>query len=398
MRLDPSHRDRLGRALPVLVVVALLVAGVGGWLTYTAYADPGTRTETRTVTEWSTTPAVEHSAVVSEDNEVFPVGDRLSDRPVYYTQVMPMLDGTYRFGYAAAGGGDVTARTELTLVVRSVAEGDGTGAGTVYWSVTEGLGSAERASLGPGGTLDTSFSLNASRLAGRLERITESLGGTSGQVEVAVRARTRVEGTVDGSEVSRTVTTDVPMDVSASTYSIGPAPGGQPFSRTREVQVERSYGPLWTVGGPLLLVVGLLAAVGLGVAARSGRFDLTDRERALLAHDRARSQFDEWVTTGRVPDDALAGATVPVDSLEGLVDVAIDTNERVVEDPDRGRYYVLAGTTTYSYEPPAAVVPAVEAAAGTGPPAASGGADVDDGSDADEGGDAASTEGADDES
>lgn len=352
--LAPALRNRLGTLAPLLLIVALLVAGVGGWMTYTAHADPGTRTETRTVSQWTTATGVQHSAVVREENEVFPVGERFSDRSVYYTQVMPVLDGTYRLRYTASESGTMTARTELTLVIRAV---EGTEQGeseTVYWRVTDPLANATATDVRAGETVRTSFDLNVSALDARVERLGESLGGTSGSVETFVRARTTLEGTVNGRDESRTLTTEIPLQLDDTTYSVGAAGDERTFPRTRPVTVRQSYGPLWSLGGPLLAFLGLAAVAGLAYAVRTGRFDLTETERARLEYERAYAEFDEWVTTARIPDEALEGATLTVDSLEGLVDIAIDTNNRVIETPDSG-FVVLDDGLVYTFTPPGGV-------------------------------------------
>ncbi|WP_267164203.1 DUF5305 family protein [Halovenus salina] len=68
-----------------------------------------------------------------------------------------------------------------------------------------------------------------------------------------------------------------------------------------------------------------------------------------------RDEVDEWITTGKTP---TAGDTseVEVDDIERLVDVAIDTNQRVIEDSRTGTLSVQTPTTIYRYVPPAAAV------------------------------------------
>lgn len=48
----------------------------------------------------------------------------------------------------------------------------------------------------------------------------------------------------------------------------------------------------------------------------------------------------------------LENPHIQVSSLEGLVDIAIDTNSRVINDPDRQGYFVLGDGVCYTYFPP----------------------------------------------
>ncbi|WP_181687091.1 DUF5305 family protein [Halorhabdus salina] len=71
---------------------------------------------------------------------------------------------------------------------------------------------------------------------------------------------------------------------------------------------------------------------------------------------------DEWITTGRVPGVNLAAETIDITVLEGLIDVAIDPNSRVIEDGRRNACFVLDDGRRYRSERPhnpAAVLPVV---------------------------------------
>jgi len=91
---------------------------------------------------------------------------------------------------------------------------------------------------------------------------------------------------------------------------------------------------------------------GLVYARRKGRLVVTDRERQWLTYRSTREEFDDWITTGRVPDAAVDQSVVEVDTLSGLVDLAIDTDNRVIEDRARGACLVLAEDCWYRYETP----------------------------------------------
>jgi hypothetical protein len=101
-----------------------------------------------------------------------------------------------------------------------------------------------------------------------------------------------------------------------------------------ERTVAVAPGPLRAFGGPVLLLVAVGACVGLAAGRRRGALTVTEREREWLAYRDARSEFDEWITTVRVAEPDR-DATIEIESLEGLVDVAIDTDRRVLVDEER---------------------------------------------------------------
>ncbi|WP_241996948.1 DUF5305 family protein, partial [Halorubrum sp. SD626R] len=74
--------------------------------------------------------------------------------------------------------------------------------------------------------------------------------------------------------------------------------------------------------------------------------------REILHVHQQEQVFSEWITRGTFPSEREYEATVLVDDLEGLVDVAIDTNKRVIKDEQLGVSTVLDGDYVYVYVRP----------------------------------------------
>jgi hypothetical protein len=104
-------------------------------------------------------------------------------------------------------------------------------------------------------------------------------------------------------------------------------------------------------GGPFLFLLGLTGLSAVGYYHRNAP-PLTETERTWYDYRQTRAEFDEWITTGRVPQELSERPVVTTASLSGLVDVAIDTGERVIEDEDRSAYFVLGESQWYRYEMP----------------------------------------------
>jgi hypothetical protein len=332
----------------VLVAVLVLTALVGGWLTYTTHVDPGTHVETRTNVVFERTVGFDHGATVSRQNSVFPMGARLSDREVYFTAIAPVLDGSVASTYDSPHGDPVELTTRLTLVTRSVARrGD---AETVYWSVSEPLASPSTVTVTPGETVRTRFSVNVSEVTERADTVRDELGNSPGRTEALVVADLQFAGRVGGQRVDTPVDYVLRIEPGGGTYEVTEPGGGTEAVRVTEREVvENDYGPVRSAGGPALFVVPLVV-VGLLLYGRSvGRLSVSEAEREALEFASTRSEFDEWITAGRVPG-ALEEPVVRTDSLEGLVDVAIDTNERVIHDTRTDRYVVFDDPVTYVFE------------------------------------------------
>lgn len=345
-RLRLLLSDSLASIVVVLVVLALL----GGWLTYTTHVAAGSHVENRTVAEWESTGAFAHSATVTNGSGAFSEDATLSNQSAYFTAIAPVLNGTFTYSYDASAG-DIEANATLQFVLHSIEESNGNT--TEYWRITRQLGGNRTDSLAPGEPLETTFSRNMSAMQQRADRIEEQIGGSPGTVEALVVARVHTEGRIEGERVSRTRRYTLPIEMEEGQYRVvdsGPVSNATTLSR--RVSVANSHGPLRATGSVLLFVLPLCLLAGLVGARSRGVLDLDESERERLETGRAREEFDEWITTARPPDAVLDAPRVEVESLDGLVDLAIDTNNRVIEDPERDSYFVFHDGIVYAHSSP----------------------------------------------
>ncbi len=345
-------RAIVGSWFAVLTIVLVAVAVVGGAAAYTAHVAPGTETEQVERTHWRADGAFQHSADVIRENPVFPVGSTLSDRSTYYAGPAPVLDGQYTLTYAGAGAEPATIDIDATLVIESTSEG------TVFWSDRTSLDGTSAESVAPGESVDLGFSVNATALADRQATIQESLGGTQGEIATFVAIDATVAGSLNGQPANRSFTHRLPIAVSGETYSVGPAEAGtEPVTTTRTVRTPREYGPFWSIGGPLLFVLGVAGVGALVAGWRENAFTLSEAERDLLAFREERAEFDEWVVRARLSTAFDDRARADAESLGDVVDFAIDADTGVIENPDTGLFYAVADELVVVYEPPALARP-----------------------------------------
>jgi hypothetical protein len=335
----------------VVVVAALVVlALVGGWLTYTTHASPNTTTEERIASSWQTTGSFNHSATVTEKNSVYPVGTTLTNRSIYFTDISPWFNGTYTFRYDASERGDLNGRVALQLVLQSVEENQEST--TVVWQTNRSLETTSSDSIQPGETIRVPFSVNMNETINRTEVIDEQLDNAPGQPEVVIRATVDIQGTVNGQQVDQVVEHTLPVALEQGTYR--PANQGRitdQYEATRTVTVQQTYGPLRTIGFPALLFGSGVVLGGLVAVRSRGRLALSSTEQELLAYEDEREDFDEWISTIKLPDEAFDLPRAEAASLGALVDFAIDTDNSVIEDPDDGAYYVVHDGYLYTYQP-----------------------------------------------
>lgn len=331
----------------VAVVVLVVVALVGGWATYTAHVNPGTTTEERVVSEWGVNGDFAHGAAVTTANPVYPVGTRLSDRSTYFTGIAPELDGQFLTQVNAASANNLSISLDTSLILQSAGEDQ------VYWQVSQDLEEQTAQGVAPGSPVTVPFAVNVTQVDNRLERISETLGGSPAEPTAFIAVDVSVQGSINGQPQSASFTEQLTITPSGGTYSVAePQEIGEQFQRTQTVTVPEEYGPLRTLGGPLAALIGLGGLGTLAVAYRRDELTLSETETALLEYRSDRTEFDEWITQIRLPDVAFEKPEAEAESLRDLVDFAIDTDSGVIESPDDSIYYVVSDDYLYVYRPP----------------------------------------------
>jgi len=371
--LSVGDRSVLETYLPAIFAVFLLITAAGGFLVYGAQTAPETTTETRTAGTWSTNATFSHSAVVTNGTFSFTEGQRLEDRPLYFTRVSPELAGEYLVthrGDAEAASGTVY----LQLVLEAIDESSGSGqeetAGpTVYWRQTRSIDTVSIDALKPGETRRVSFDADVAELNERVTAIEEELGASPGTTRIAVVAETTLEASVANDRFVDTRTDRLTLEPSQGTYSVSSSPmESQMYEATETVEVPAGPSPIQQYVGPVLIIIGVVGMLVTGTVWYNDVLTLTNTDRVRLKYSQARSDLDEWISVGSVPP--REGRTVvELSSLRDLANVAIDSDRRVIERPDATpRFVVLDDDVRYVYDPPAAA----GAGATSDPPTATG--------------------------
>jgi len=346
-----SVRSALNRWFVLVLLVALGVTLAGGYVTYDSHVDGAeTVVEQQTTGTWTVESGFEHGTTVTRDTEVFSAGEELTNRSLYFTTASPELEGTYTVSHDNTDGNPAATSTDLSLVIRAVEERNGEQ--VVHWETRDSLETLDGVEIEDGEATATTVSVDIPTVLNRTEAIQNDLGAAPGQTEVLLVADTTVESSVDGETFTDTRTDRIEIVPGRSVYRVSTTTQGASSYEATE-QVTRTIEPtrLELYGGPALCALGLLCMAFLGTARWRGWLAVTDRERARNEFERARDDFDEWISTARIPE-AGDRTPVPTDSLVDLVDIAIDSDRRVLEDGDR--YAVLVDSEIYTYTAPSA--------------------------------------------
>jgi hypothetical protein len=320
-------------------------------------AEPRTETEVVPNRVFSINASIIDSAVVQEDSERYEDDRVLRRYPAYFKQYTPDL--TLSITTQSTPNVTVDIRKEL-ISQREVTRGgelvyvnNRTLIERNHFSVTDGRTAWERTFNvedeieNPRDRVDEDFSsgevsfdrnfilnvyyktdpVNGTRYSGLLQ-IPETPGSASFEINTAdevywVSGKQSVNETVWN---NRTETVTLPPTDGVS----------------EPAESERPEPDLQLVG--ILTMLGLAAfAIGAVIATK-----VPDIDEAELRAEAEHEEYSEWISEGELVLDAN-NEYVYVSSIEDLVNVAIDTDKRVIHDSDLSVYTVTDGEVIYYY-------------------------------------------------
>jgi len=350
-KLQIAARQRLADWFVPVAVLLLLVALASGIGVYSAVATPDEQTAYDTVDAWETTAEFSHGATVTEPNAVYSVGEELTDRPRYYTDVMPDLAAEIQYSYQAADG-DVDIETDITRVTRAVDSSDDS---VVYWRDEQTLDSTETNGLTPGETHNDSVTVDVASMDQTATETAETLGSTAGTLETVLQIDVRMDGHVDGEPVEHTEQYELPIEVTSGTYTVElPSETGHVEQQSVAVSTDWTDNVGDAVGVLALLVLSVGGLGGLAVAKHRDRLAPTAAEQHAIKTESERQTLEEWISRGELPTAVDERPRIQVASLTELVDVAIDCNRRVIDRDTTAEYVVVDDTVVYGFRPQAA--------------------------------------------
>lgn len=310
-----------GRTLTILLVgMGILALVATGWVA----ATPSTSTTSQEVNQEPIATETTTSAIVVEDGP-WDEGTELEDSPVYVLSAAPELTLTPETSVP-------TDETSVTHDVRVHHEAERDG--SVFWEETERQ--SRRSAPVEDGVASSETTIDVEAVRDRqteLEKEFDGVGTIRTVVEVVVEYET---GTYTDEQVLETS-----LRVTEEAYWLeGSLADSTEHSQTAQIDVQESPNTA-VIGG--LSLVAALALAGAAVVVARGPVDVDTARRSIHEH-----RYAEWISRGSIPM-WVGDYHVALGSLEDVVDVAIDTNERVVHDEQRGLFAVVNGEVVYYY-------------------------------------------------
>lgn len=311
----------------VLVFVGVSAIGVSLWI----YQHPPTTQVTDEVKQERIQTSLSTAATATGETDLYQQGTQLNNEPVYLQKTAPTVRLILKT--RVFGGTDVLIKQRLVLVTSAVHKG------TVFWRETRTLVSTHSTT---GHQAVSRATLNVSKIRNRLANQSKAIGD-AGKLSSHLRFRVHYET----GQYTGTFSRQLPVSLGSSWYEI-PTSTVTRERHTTRTRTETAQQDRLTYLATA--AVGFMSIFGGIAVALLWKRRLRDVDIERLTRKIQHQSYNDWFSSGTL-ENVEVKRRIPVESIEDIVDIAIDSNLRVIHDADRGLYAVMTDTTLYYYRP-----------------------------------------------
>jgi len=318
-----------------LCTAVVLLSLIGAVVTFTA---PPSTAVTDVNEKETIRASLTTEATVQNDSELYSEGETLQNKPLYFYDTTPTATLiTTTDGPAST---EITGTKTLSLVYEIETKD-----GEPLWTAEESLANTAL----NGNTTETRTTLDMAAVQNRYSTLKSD---TNGEATVLVKLVLTVDYQSDA--YGDRITATQPISISTTSYSISPVSDSNTHleteQNTRPIPTQISRVSLPFLGSVVIphrtIWLLILASIAGGIGVVAVRLEEVDPAAERDAIHQIR--YNEWISEGAMPA-SHDYTVVTVNSLEGLVNTAIDLDKRVLHDENDGCYAVFDFATMYVY-------------------------------------------------
>lgn len=327
--------------IATIVTIIMLATGVIGCLM--AY-NSMTGTEEITNAAYTQQGVYTYSATVIPGNPLYADNTVLHmGNPAYFFEVSPIADMEFQYSIDSTKNVDVTATGKTSLIVTSM-DGDKT-----IWQKTYPVNDMGSIKIKDNQPVNSKFAINMTNIQTQINDVQDKLK-YSPTTTYVLTTQINYAGTINDQPVADTAAFNIPINMSDTYYQMPDSIETSSTSKTTydNITVATRKAPtVKTTGLPIIFIVLEVIALNYIVTRRRS---VTDEDIAAAEKVAMRGKFKESISTGSLPNNINMFTLVDITSLRELVDIAMDTNTRVIYNKEAHIYYTLTGSIMYRFD------------------------------------------------
>ncbi len=319
--------------------------------TYIAFTEPVYRTDQVISSSYTHSGNYKFTAPVTEKNPLYPFGSNLEmGMPAYFFSISPTMDTSFTYTLMATDSANVDV--ELKTMVVATASGSTDDGTKTFWQKKFPIKSSESRKITDGESLTHRFIIDVPDVQSMVKSVQDQIK-YSQDTEIELVTYVTYQGTINGKTVTGTDEFPIPLTITSSYYQMPEKLGDEKIIDTYETRKTPIDPPFLSKALPFTALLFSIAFMSLLGICKKGCTvvdqSLLDKLKREHEIDREHAQFNEWISNGVFPNDTTLLTKIEIDTLQDIVDAAVDMNERVIHDADSGTYFVIHGGLLYYF-------------------------------------------------
>jgi len=344
-----------------LIIFASMLA-LSCYQVYQAYITPSFEEKNITVSSYTQNGTYSYSTVVSEPNPLYPTWITLGmNESEYYFAASPIANCSFVYRINASDSANVIA-IPTTSIIATRMSGRANDV-KILWHKEFPVTSTS--SAGPFivkneegiNNFTYRFSFNAPVIENTIENTQYRLNypptrGSSyyyaSDMEYEINTLVTYHGTINGKQIENTTSFVLPMTITESDYGFSSNLSTNVTSYNNETVRLQKPSTVESVKYPLAFIIISIIAI-IGIIYCRITYNPDPVLMAKIEQERMHSQFREFISEGKLPENRSSLMALEIASLQELVNAAIDMNERVIHDSSENIHFAIHNGVLYYF-------------------------------------------------
>jgi len=336
----------IDKALVLTFIFALITIISCFWI-YDNYVENSYIDQKQMVSSYIQHGNYTYSAPVTKINPIYPKGSILEmGKPVYFLAVSPVLNASFEYSLNSTGPVDLGIDVQSMVVATSKEEGSEENS-RIIWRKEFPVGDVDIVNIKGGEVFTHHFSIDVPELQSKITDVQNKLQYFP-NMTLEIVTRVEYKGEINGKEVSNSTDFAIPLIISSSYYQMPQVLNfSEPNNEYKKYRVKNDF-PLSDIKLPLFIF--LLSTIMMGMMLSCRRINKVNSDYIKKLENESNDlQFKEFISKGKIPKNTNSLLKIEIFSLQDLVDIAVDINEKVIYDSEIGKYFIVHNNLLYLF-------------------------------------------------
>ena len=352
----------IGRKHWIILFVTLgILFTFSSYQIYIKYTNPSFEDKNIIVSSYTQHGTYLYSTIVSKQSPLYLKGTVLDmNESAYYFVTSPIPEFSFVYRINASDSANITATPKVSII--AMCKKNDNHNKKILWqrefpvTPTSSIGPYIVKNTDGSDNFSYRFTFNAAAIENNVENTYHKLDYSPkhsntfypSDIEYEIKTLVTYNGTINGKQVENTTSFVLPMTMTKSYYELSNDVSTNITNYNNETVSVQNPFTIKTIKYPLAsMLISIIAIIGIIYCRAIYNPNLV--HMAKLEQERMHSQFREFISEGKIPENKNSLMAIEIASLQELINAAVDMNERVIYDSSENIYFVIHNGVLYYF-------------------------------------------------